>query len=349
MKIVQNIRPGAQTILFSATFPRQMEALARKVLKKPVEISVGGKSVVCQDVTQYVEVVHEDAKFVRLLEILGKALDEDQFTKILIFVDKHESADNMLKDLMRRGYPCQALHGGQDQADRDSTIQDFKQGHTSILIATSVAARGLDVKMLKIVVNYECPNHMEDYVHRVGRTGRAGNKGESYTFLTPDQDKFAIDIMKALKMSGSKIPVDVQKLGDKYLDKIKAGTVKSLQAGYGGKGLERLELDRNSKKQIQKASHVAVDALDDAMDEESKKSTAALATTNKKEEEPEQNALMSMAKAVDVSAGMNAGGRFTLKAANGKLYPYTPKFIYLFIYLFIYYILIYILIYIFLY
>ena len=143
-----------------------MEALARKILDNPVEVVVGGRSVVCSDVTQIVEVRDEDSKFLRLLEILGNTFEEDETAKVLIFVDRQESADTLLGQLLKRGYPCTTLHGGKDQNDRDSTIADFKSGDANILIATSVAARGLDVKKLKVVVNYECPNHMEDYVHR---------------------------------------------------------------------------------------------------------------------------------------------------------------------------------------
>jgi len=172
MKIVNNIRPERQTVLFSATFPRQMEALARKILRRPLEITVGGRSVVCGDVTQFVEVRPDETKFLRLLEILGKWSADDPDGKALIFVDRQESADRLLSDLLRRGYPCQSLHGGKDQSDRDTTISDFKTGNTNILIATSVAARGLDVKKLNLVINYDSPNHMEDYVHRVGRTGK---------------------------------------------------------------------------------------------------------------------------------------------------------------------------------
>ena len=101
--------------------------------------------------------------------------------------------------------------------DRDSTISDFKAGVVPILVATSVAARGLDVKMLGLVVNYDCPNHMEDYVHRVGRTGRAGNKGTAYTFITPDQDRYAVDIVKALKLSKVPISDTLQTMADSEL------------------------------------------------------------------------------------------------------------------------------------
>ncbi|ORZ07858.1 P-loop containing nucleoside triphosphate hydrolase protein [Absidia repens] len=238
MKIVNNVRPNRQTVLFSATFPRQMEALARKVLKKPLEITVGGRSVVCSDVEQIVEVREDATKFMRLLEILGQFYnDEDDDARVLIFVDRQEAADNLLRDLIRKGYVCQSLHGGKDQVDRDSTIADFKSGATNILIATSVAARGLDVKQLKLVVNYECPNHMEDYVHRVGRTGRAGNKGTAYTFITPTQERYAMDICKALKLV------------------VKSGQERFAGSGFGGKGLERFDKDRDMVKKIQKKAY----------------------------------------------------------------------------------------------
>ncbi|KAJ3169972.1 pre-mRNA processing RNA-helicase [Geranomyces variabilis] len=256
MRIVNNVRPSRQTILFSATFPKKMEALARKILRRPLEITVGARSVVASDVTQIVEVVDDDqAKFLRLLEILGRTFNEDDSAKLLIFTDRQEAADNLLTQLLRKGYPCQSLHGGKDQSDRDSTINDFKTGTTNVLIATSVAARGLDVKQLKVVINYECPNHMEDYVHRVGRTGRAGNKGTAYTFITPDQDKFAVDIIKALTMSEVPIPEDLQKLGDSFVEKVKQGAAQFSSSGFGGKGLEILEKQRDVVKRIQQKAH----------------------------------------------------------------------------------------------
>ncbi|KAL7314757.1 pre-mRNA processing RNA-helicase, variant 2 [Mucor circinelloides] len=277
MKIVNNVRPSRQTVLFSATFPRQMEALARKVLKKPLEITVGGRSVVCDDVNQIVEVREDDTKFVRLLEILGDLYNNfgEEGASALIFVDRHEAADNLLRDLMRRGYPCQSLHGGKDQADRDSTIADFKSGVTNILIATSVAARGLDVKNLKVVINYECPNHMEDYVHRVGRTGRAGNKGTAYTFITPDQDRYAMDICKALKLSGQAIPPDLQALSDSFQNKVKEGKERASGSGFGGKGLERLDKDRDLVKKFQKKAYGNTE--DDSDEEEIELETTVVA------------------------------------------------------------------------
>jgi ATP-dependent RNA helicase DDX46/PRP5 len=109
-----------------------------------------------------------------------------------------------------------SLHGGKDQVDRASTIADFKFGVVPIVIATSVAARGLDVKQLnlKLVINYDAPNHMEDYVHRAGRTGRAGNKGTCVSFITPEQERYSVDIYRALKASNVTIPKDLEDLAN---------------------------------------------------------------------------------------------------------------------------------------
>lgn len=124
----------------------------------------------------------------------------------LIFVNSQEKCDTLFRDLLRHGYPCLSLHGGKEQTDRESTIADFKGNVCNLLVATSVAARGLDVKDLVLVNNYDVPNHHEDYIHRVGRTGRAGNKGTAITFIGPDEDKFAPDLVKALRDSGAPIP-----------------------------------------------------------------------------------------------------------------------------------------------
>ncbi|KAL8687323.1 MAG: hypothetical protein Q9218_006470 [Villophora microphyllina] len=275
MKILANIRPDRQTVLFSATFPRQMEALARKTLVKPVEIVVGGRSVVAPEITQIVEVRSEETKFIRLLELLGKLYEEEknEDDRALIFVDRQESADGLLKDLMRKGYPCMSIHGGKDQIDRDSTIDDFKAGIVPILIATSVAARGLDVKQLKLVVNYDAPNHLEDYVHRAGRTGRAGNTGTAVTFVTSEQDRYSLDISKALKQSGQTVPEDLQKLVEGFIEKVKSGKEKVSGSGFGGKGLERLDQERDAARARERKTHKTGDDNDEEEKEDKEKET----------------------------------------------------------------------------
>ncbi|XP_020773566.1 probable ATP-dependent RNA helicase DDX46 isoform X1 [Boleophthalmus pectinirostris] len=255
MRIVDNVRPDRQTVMFSATFPRAMEALARRILSKPIEVQVGGRSVVCSDVEQHVLVIEEEKKFLKLLEILGHYQEKGS---VIIFVDKQEHADGLLKDLMKASYPCLSLHGGIDQYDRDSIINDFKTGVCRLMVATSVAARGLDVKQLILVVNYGCPNHYEDYVHRAGRTGRAGNKGYAYTFITEEQARYAGDIIKALELSGSAVPPELEQLWASFKDQQKAEgkSIKS-SSGFSGKGFKFDETEHalaNERKKLQKAA-----------------------------------------------------------------------------------------------
>jgi ATP-dependent RNA helicase DDX46/PRP5 len=114
-----------------------------------------------------------------------------------------------------------------------------------------------------VVINYACPNHLEDYVHRVGRTGRAGNKGTAYTFITPDQDRYAMDICKALKMSNQQIPADLQELADSFQNKVKEGSERASGSGFGGKGLERLDNDRDFVKKLQKKAYGGEEDSDD--------------------------------------------------------------------------------------
>ncbi|KDQ64731.1 hypothetical protein JAAARDRAFT_145809 [Jaapia argillacea MUCL 33604] len=255
MKIVNNIRPDRQTVLFSATFPKQMDSLARKILRKPLEITVGGRSVVAAEIEQIVEVREEETKFNRLLEILGQMYNEDPEARTLIFVDRQEAADDLLRELLRKGYLCMSLHGGKDQVDRDQTIADFKSGVVPVVIATSVAARGLDVKQLKLVINFDAPNHMEDYVHRAGRTGRAGNKGTCVTFIAPDQERYSVDLYRALTASNAPVPKDLEAMATGFLDKVKAGKAHISGSGFGGKGLDRLDKERDAKEKAERKAY----------------------------------------------------------------------------------------------
>ncbi|GAA99016.1 uncharacterized protein L969DRAFT_91839 [Mixia osmundae IAM 14324] len=255
MKIISQVRPDRQTVLFSATFPRQMEALARKVLKKPLEITVGGRSVVAAEIEQIIEVVEDDAKFERLLALLGRLTNDDKDAQTLVFVDRQEAADDLLQRLSKRLYLTASLHGGKDQVDRDDVIAQFKQGIFQVVVATSVAARGLDVKGLKLVVNFDCPNHLEDYVHRAGRTGRAGNKGTCVTFITKDQDRYSMDLVKALENSNAPVPADLRKMAADFLQKVKDGNATTASSGFGGKGLDRFELERDAKNRAERNAY----------------------------------------------------------------------------------------------
>lgn len=271
-KILNQIRPDRQTVLFSATFPKQMESLARKILKKPLEITVGGRAKVAKEITQVVEVREEETKFKRLLEILGRTSNEDPDALVLIFVAQQEAADDLLKELMRNHYVCQSIHGAKEQVDRDQTIQDFKAGIVPIVVATSVAARGLDVKQLKLVIQYDPPSHLEDYVHRAGRTGRAGNKGTCVTFITPDQEQYSVDLRKALQESEAHVPPELDAMATSFLDKVRAGKAKSAQSGFGGKGLDRFDKDREATRNAERSAYGGGEG---ETEEERKKKAAA--------------------------------------------------------------------------
>ncbi|KAK0761040.1 hypothetical protein N5P37_005983 [Trichoderma harzianum] len=269
MKIFANMRPDRQTILFSATMPRLIDSLTKKVLKSPIEITVGGRSVVAKEIEQIVEVREESTKFLRVLELLGELYDKDEDARSLIFVERQEKADDLLKELMQKGYPCMSIHGGKDQVDRDSTISDFKKGVVPILIATSVAARGLDVKQLKLVINYDAPNHLEDYVHRAGRTGRAGNTGTAVTFVTPEQENCAPGIAKALEQSDQPVPERLNEMRKSHREKVKSGKAKD-SSGFGGKGLDRLDAEREAARLRERKTHRA-EGEEEEVKEEGKK------------------------------------------------------------------------------
>lgn len=258
MKILANVRPDRQTILFSATFPKNMAALARKALNKPAEVIIGGRSKVAPEITQIISLVQPsyEKKINKLLLHLGQLFAEDENAQVLVFTEKQETAEDLLSKLFKAKYSSvNTIHGAKDQTDRNEAINDFKQGVLSVLIATSVAARGLDVPGLAMVFNFDCPTHLEDYVHRCGRTGRAGNKGTAITLLeNPGQERFAVHIVKALKESDTPVPEEVQKMADTFLEKAKAGTEKFF-GGFGGKGLDRLDAARALEKKREKRAH----------------------------------------------------------------------------------------------
>ena len=254
-RIMNNLRPDRQTVMFSATFPHAMEALARSALTNPVEIQVGGRSVVNSDIEQIVEMREPEDRFLRVLELLGEWYERG---KIIIFVASQDKCDLVFRDLLRSGYPCLSLHGGKEQTDRECTIADFKSDVCNILVATSVAARGLDVKDMRLVVNYDTPNHLEDYVHRVGRTGRAGNKGTAVTFISPEEEKFAPDLVKAMTDAKQPVPTDLREMADEYAKKKKEGlVVGGKSSGFGGSGFKFSKEEQDAEKRAKKAAALA--------------------------------------------------------------------------------------------
>lgn len=270
-RILNTIRPDRQTVTFSATFPPKMEKLAKKALQKPVQILVGSRSVVAAEITQLIEVRPEDTKFNRVLQLIGDLYEKDEDARTLIFVERQEMADDIFKQLSKRGYPCLSVHGGREQIDRDQAIMDFKSGAIPIMVATSVAARGLDVKQLKLVINYDSPNHGEDYVHRAGRTGRAGNTGTAVTFVTPEQERFAPFLVRALEDSKQEVPEDLRAMAESHKEKVASGQAQKVGSGFGGRGIERMDAARAAERAWEKGQFKTGDEPEEDENEKEQK------------------------------------------------------------------------------
>lgn len=254
--IIQNIRPDRQTVLFSATFPKQIEKLAKSMLRFPLEIIVGERSSVNKDITQVIEVHEEEDKFLRLLQLLGIWYERGS---TLIFVDKQEKCDQLYQDLLKAGYPCLSLHGGKDQLDRDHTLHQFKTNVFKIMIATSVAGRGLDVPEIVCVVNYHCPNHLEDYVHRIGRTGRAGRKGTAYTFISSKEDQYSPSMIKVLQKAGVDPPAELKAMAAQFKEKVERGEAQWSGSGFVGKGFKFDASEMNDTQRMASMQRKAYD------------------------------------------------------------------------------------------
>ncbi|CAD2108252.1 adenosinetriphosphatase [Plasmodium vinckei petteri] len=219
--ILNNCRKDKQTAMISATFPNYIQNLAKKLLYKPIEIIVGEKGKTNNNIYQFVEVLEEQKKLFRLLKLLGEWI---KYGLILIFVNKQLEADLLYLELFKYEYKTLVLHGGQDQSDREHTLKSFKDEQNKILIATSVMARGIDIKNIILVINYECPDHIEDYIHKIGRTGRSNNIGYAYTFITPTEHTKAYDIYNLIKNNiyyinkTIDIPIELEQMVNEYMN-----------------------------------------------------------------------------------------------------------------------------------
>ena len=182
-KIVADVPRFRQTLLFSATMPPEVEALARKYLRKPLVIQVGRRSSAASTVTHAVYPVPQNKKS----DLLAKLLTDMTTGSILIFSRTKHGADRVVRHLESKGISATAMHADKSQGERTRALEDFKSGKVRVLVATDIAQRGLDVTGISHVINYDVPQQPEDYVHRIGRTGRAASSGDAYTFMAPDE------------------------------------------------------------------------------------------------------------------------------------------------------------------
>src|SRR5687767_10714053 len=182
-RIVAEVPRFRQTLLFSATMPPEVEALARKYLRKPIVVQVGRRSSAASTVTHAVYPVPRDRK----TDLLAELLKKEGMDSVLIFSRTKHGADKIVRHLESKGISATAMHADKSQGERTRALEDFKSGKVRVLIATDIAQRGLDVSGISHVVNYDVPQQAEDYVHRIGRTGRAAATGDAFTFMAPDE------------------------------------------------------------------------------------------------------------------------------------------------------------------
>ncbi|KAL1115342.1 hypothetical protein AAG570_007372 [Ranatra chinensis] len=196
-KVLLDVRPDRQTVMTSATWPEGVRRLAKSYTKGAVQVYVGTLDLAAvHTVKQTVEIIPEETKRERLLEIIRNMSTDD---KVMVFVGKKLLADDISSDLSLQGISVQCMHGDREQSERVQALEDIKTGYVRILIATDVAARGIDIEDITLVVNFDFPRNIEEYVHRVGRTGRAGRSGEAISLFTRSDWAQAKDLIKILE------------------------------------------------------------------------------------------------------------------------------------------------------
>jgi ATP-dependent RNA helicase RhlE len=202
-KVLAMVPKQKQTLLFSATFSDEIRELANGLLRNPVSIQVTPRNTTVQRITQTIHPVGRAKKKALLTHIIN----EHNWSQVLVFTRTKFGANNVAEHLSKAGIPAMALHGNKSQTARTQALQGFKNGEIRALVATDIAARGIDIDELPHVVNYEIPNVSEDYVHRIGRTGRAGNSGEAVSLVCLDEEGFMQDIERFTKQNIEKVMI----------------------------------------------------------------------------------------------------------------------------------------------
>jgi len=194
-RIIRLLPQPRQTLLFSATFSNEIRKLGRTYLNAPVEIEVAKRNATADTVTQIAYAIPADEKRAAVVHLVKSR----GLKQVIVFSNTKIGTSRLARQLELDGVRAESIHGDKTQADRMKALEAFKAGELEVLVATDVAARGLDVAGVPCVINYDLPHSAEDYVHRIGRTGRAGAKGEAIAFYAPGEEKFLIDIEKLIK------------------------------------------------------------------------------------------------------------------------------------------------------
>jgi ATP-dependent RNA helicase RhlE len=194
-RVLAILPPRKQSLLFSATFSDEIKALAERLLDKPQVIEVARRNATADTIAQKVHPVDRDRK----KELLTHLIQSNNWHQVLVFTRMKHGANRLVEFLLKQNITAMAIHGNKSQSARTRALADFKSGELQVLVATDIAARGIDIDQLPHVVNFELPNVAEDYVHRIGRTGRAGADGEAVSLVCVDEEGFLADIEKLIK------------------------------------------------------------------------------------------------------------------------------------------------------
>ncbi|MEA3451835.1 MAG: DEAD/DEAH box helicase [Bacteroidota bacterium] len=194
-KIIAELPKKRQSLFFSATMPKNIVELSRKILTNPKKVEVSPVSSTAETVKQYVYYTNKSDKKALLLHILK----DSKIEKVLLFSRTKHGADKTAKNLIKQKIKTAAIHGDKAQPQRQRALRQFKDGEIRVLVATDIAARGIDIDKLKYVINYDIPNVAEDYVHRIGRSGRAGEEGTAISICEPEENVYIKEIEKLIK------------------------------------------------------------------------------------------------------------------------------------------------------
>ena len=206
-KIVGLLPDQRQTLLFSATMPKSIKQLAGQYLTDPAQVSVAPAATTAERVDQFVCFVNQKEKQALLTMSLRKGLQSGEMDRVLVFTRTKHGADRVVKKLGQSNIASNAIHGNKSQPQRERALGEFKSGKVRVLIATDIAARGIDVSGVSHVFNFELPNVAEQYVHRIGRTARAGATGVAVAFCAPDERDYLRDIQKLTKVTLDTVPL----------------------------------------------------------------------------------------------------------------------------------------------
>ncbi|XP_050534532.1 probable ATP-dependent RNA helicase DDX5 isoform X2 [Daktulosphaira vitifoliae] len=215
-KIIDQIRPDRQVLMWSATWPKEVRNLAEEFLDNYIQINIGSLSLAANhNIQQVVDVCQEYEKETKLISLLKKIMDEEE-NKTIVFIETKRRVDEITRKIKRYGYAAVCIHGDKSQYERDNVLKDFRDSRYPILVATDVAARGLDVEDVKFVINFDYPNNSEDYVHRIGRTGRSHKTGTAYTFFTHSNAKQASDLVAVLTEANQTINPKLREMAENW-------------------------------------------------------------------------------------------------------------------------------------